>query len=96
MPIYQYQCDRCGAIDELKLHMEDSKPKGMSCSNGCCGIMWRKFTIPGLFVPYVDEWVVRLPGEVGRERRDMEWRRQHRPEIYEDQGNSGVNFHEQN
>lgn len=80
MPIYLYQCEDCGEVLELELRMELPKPKGLikKHGNGCMGLANRKFTIPGMFIPYTDQdWVVRMPGEVHRERRDMFWRRKH-------------------
>jgi len=80
MTIYLYKCKECGEIFEIEWNPEWEKPTEVikEHGNGCIGVAHRKFTIPGMFVPYADEdWVVRIPGEVGRERRDMKWRRKH-------------------
>lgn len=86
MPVYLYQCEDCEAILEYETAMVDEKPESFvqphpfsgDPSQKCHGVSFRKFTIPGMFVPYDDEdWVVRVPGEVHRERRDMNWRRKH-------------------
>lgn len=83
-PIYVYGCQDCGKVNEKQMSMQDEKPTWITCT--CGGCAQRQFTLPGTSVHHVDgEWVVRAPGEVGRERKDARWRRKHRPDLYEEQ-----------
>lgn len=71
---YPYRCDDCGDVIEVDYPMGADKPERIE-RGGC--VYRRVFTIPGMVVKYDDEWVVKIAGQVERERRDMRWRRRH-------------------
>ena len=72
MPGYLYRCD---ANHEflVQMGMHEEKPQELPCEY-CQGVAKRVFTIPGMKVINEDEWIIKMPGEVKRERRDKKWR----------------------
>jgi len=89
MPEYPYRCVICGVEVPLQFGMNEKKPRLIPLNHvapdgeDCAGVLMRRFAIPGLHVHYTDEWVIRSPGKLERERRDAKWRRKNRPDLYE-------------
>lgn len=75
---YQFRCQLCGCEKLFKFKMGDAsdfivgEEHEDDQGNYCQGAFERVFTIPGMRVFHVDEWNLRMPGEVHRDRRTLE------------------------
>ena len=56
MPLYEYQCPRCGAMKDVRIALADLKDTIIFCSDSKCGTKMRRvFSKPNIILRWKQE-----------------------------------------